>query len=298
LRRAPPFAPVPPDARIPWTAVSLVAAFALLILTGLLWHVVTRPFYGPGPLEELTSWRDFLVFVVGFFSLLILLTIAWVKWVELRSLASIGLAGARVPRRWIQWWLIGAAMVGAVVVAATLSGALRVEAWSLGEMTARRALVATLLLGGFAVQAAGEEILFRGMLLSDIAVRRGPLAAVVLSSLLFALSHFDGHDTVLQVLNLTLFGAFLALVAMTDRDLVGACGWHAGWNWLLCLGFSLPLSGSEFRPPGILATLVPVGPTWMTGGEFGLEASVFATVLLSLGIWWKRAPLLAAPLAA
>ena len=68
-----------------------------------------------------------------------------------------------------------------------------------------------------------------------------------------------------------------------------ALGWHAGWNWLLAVGFGLPVTGLGVGIPALLADMEPVGPFWLTGGAQGPEASVACLGYFAVGIAWMLA---------
>lgn len=163
-------------------------------------------------------------------------------------------------------------------------------------------------LGGIAVQGVGgagmiwamlamavtsgtvEEILFRGILLRHIEAMLGSWAALVITSALFGLAHLANPDA-------SLFAAFA--IAMEAGILLGAAylwtrrlwlpiGIHAAWNFAQGWVFSIPVSGGA-APDGLLET-VRRGPDWLTGGAFGLEASVIAmAVATAAGLWllWR-----------
>jgi hypothetical protein len=61
-------------------------------------------------------------------------------------------------------------------------------------------------------------------------------------------------------------------------------GWHAGWNWLLCTGFQLPVTGLDVKLPALLVALQPQGSVYLTGGHQGPEGSIACTVFFACGI--------------
>lgn len=74
---------------------------------------------------------------------------------------------------------------------------------------------------------------------------------------------------------------------MLTRNLWVAIGLHAGWNFTQGYIFSLPVSGGG-APDGLLLTQRS-GPEWLTGGPFGLEASLVTlcvTTAFGLAILW------------
>jgi hypothetical protein len=67
---------------------------------------------------------------------------------------------------------------------------------------------------------------------------------------------------------------------MLTRRLWLAIGIHAAWNFTQGWVFSAPVSGGE-APLGLLITRRE-GPDWLTGGDFGLEASVVAMIVATI----------------
>jgi hypothetical protein len=87
---------------------------------------------------------------------------------------------------------------------------------------------------------------------------------------------------------------FTCCWALRAGHVWGVMGWHAGWNWLLCTGFELPLSGTNPIEPALITRLVDQGPKLLTGGAYGPEASVVTIVTLAAAsaalIAWRRTP--------
>lgn len=50
-------------------------------------------------------------------------------------------------------------------------------------------------------------------------------------------------------------------------------GWHIGWNWLLSIGFELPVTGFVIDLPALIVRLIPQGSDRLTGGDVGPEGS-------------------------
>lgn len=225
------------------------------------------------------------------FALTGLLVLAWVRWVERRSLGSIGLRGAAVLPMFATGHALGMLGIAGIVTLAWLAGGLLAS----GEATAWHAPVSfvgiALLLIGFAVQASVEELLFRGWLLSVLTRKFHALAGVLVSSAFFALLHFTRGEPWLVTVCDFAFGVFACAWVLRTRSIVGVMGWHAGWNWLLCVGFGLPLTGLDVGVPALLVDLRPEGPAWLSGGKEGPEGSVFCLAYFALGtVWLLRTP--------
>ena len=76
-----------------------------------------------------------------------------------------------------------------------------------------------------------EELLFRGVLFRGLLRKVGPVPAVLVSSIIFALVHFIGDPNTLPFLPaLAGLGAVLAVVTLRTGDLSAAIFMHAGFN--------------------------------------------------------------------
>jgi uncharacterized protein len=128
------------------------------------------------------------------------------------------------------------------------------------------------------VQSTSEEALFRGWLLPAIGARTGLVAGIVLSSIVFAIAHATTGPPPLGWINLFLFGCFAALLAVSEGGLWAVSAWHAMWNWTQggLLGFSVDRSIGT----GLLASIHPTGPDYLTGGAFGPEGGLIVTGVL------------------
>lgn len=130
--------------------------------------------------------------------------------------------------------------------------------------------------------ALAEEVLFRGVPLVLLAAAFGRGSAVVAISILFALAHITNPNaTPLGLGNIALAGTFLGLAFYAPGGIWTAFGVHLGWNSLLaCL--DTPVSGVPFDIP--LLDYNAGSPAWLTGGTFGPEGGLAATVALTLAI--------------
>jgi membrane protease YdiL (CAAX protease family) len=76
-----------------------------------------------------------------------------------------------------------------------------------------------------------EELLFRGVLLRGLLRRTGPVAAVLISAVIFALVHWVGDPNTLPFLPaLAGLGVVLAVVALRSGELSTSIFIHAGFN--------------------------------------------------------------------
>ena len=135
--------------------------------------------------------------------------------------------------------------------------------------------------GVLAPAALAEEIAFRGLPLVLLASVFGRGTAILIMSLIFGLAHgLNPEVTPLAIGNVALAGVFLSLAFYAPGGIWTAWGAHLGWNATLA-ALDAPVSGLPFRIP--LINFDPGTATWFTGGSFGPEGGVAATLALCVG---------------
>jgi membrane protease YdiL (CAAX protease family) len=124
-----------------------------------------------------------------------------------------------------------------------------------------------------------EELLFRGVLFGSVEKWFGSWAALVVSSLVFGLTHLiNPQGTIEGALFIAVeAGVLLAAACMLTRRLWLSIGFHMAWNYTQSAIFSGIVSGNDARQ-GLIRSTVN-GPDWLTGGNFGVESSVLALLL-------------------
>jgi hypothetical protein len=146
----------------------------------------------------------------------------------------------------------------------------------------------------FTVAAAAEEVLFRGYAFQALVQGTGAWPAILLTSVAFAAAHGSNDNvTWVGLANIFLAGIMLAVAYLRTRSLWFATALHVGWNWVMSALLDFPVSGAQFDTP--LYSARELGADWWTGGPFGPEAGVAATVAIVAGTaWMMRTPLLSA----
>ncbi|HSU13941.1 CPBP family intramembrane glutamic endopeptidase [Longimicrobium sp.] len=131
----------------------------------------------------------------------------------------------------------------------------------------------------FAVAAAAEEALFRGYAFQALVQGIGAWPALLLSSALFALGHARNPAVdAVALANIFLAGVMLGAAYLRTRSLWFCTALHLGWNWTMSALLDFPVSGLTRDTP--LYNEVSIGPRWLTGGDFGPEAGIAATVVI------------------
>ncbi|MFG1606075.1 CPBP family intramembrane glutamic endopeptidase [Actinoplanes sp. NPDC049265] len=136
-------------------------------------------------------------------------------------------------------------------------------------------------IGASASIAVNEELLFRGVVFRILEERTGGVIAVVVSSLIFGLTHLvNDHATLWGTLALGIEGGTLtAACYLISRSLWLPIGLHFAWDFTHIGVFGLPTSSSVgAAETGLLHTTL-AGPDLLTGGTFGPEASLAALLI-------------------
>ena len=132
-------------------------------------------------------------------------------------------------------------------------------------------------LGGAILAAVGEELAFRGGLFRLLEERFGTMTGLAVSAALFGLLHgLNPGATITSTVAIALeAGVLLAAAYALTRSLWFPIGLHLGWNFTEGGIFGASISGGAAGGKGIFSVSL-TGPTLLTGGKFGPEASVVA----------------------
>lgn len=129
--------------------------------------------------------------------------------------------------------------------------------------------------------AITEELIFRGVIFRISEQASGTWLALIISAALFGAVHFLNPGAGLQgaVSIMLEAGVFLAAAFLLKRRLWFPIGAHFAWNFTQGGIFGLAVSG---RKSASLLQGEVSGPLWISGGVFGLEASVAAIAICFL----------------
>ena len=220
---------------------------------------------------------------VGALAVCALLTVfAVTRLIERRKPAAIGLNLRRFVIDWLKGAGVGAAYLGASVSILALLGGYRISGVAFAGQTLAGGLLLHFFVGIF------EETLFRGILFRFLEEGFGSWIALALTALFFGLSHLSNPNaTVWSAAAIALeAGLLFGAVYMATRSLWIVMGLHTAWNFLQGTIFGVAVSGNGAPTDSLFQPIIQ-GNLWLTGGAFGIEASVIAVVLgLGLGIYF------------
>lgn len=167
-------------------------------------------------------------------------------------------------------------------------------AWALGGLSVEGSrpfteipwLTDIIMTGFFA--AVVEEIFFRGIVFRFLDLWLGSWIAVFASAVIFGSVHAFADEATLisTVATIVEAGLLFAVVYLLTRSLWWVIGLHAAWNSVLSNVLGVPVSGNVNE--GLLITH-PAGSDVISGGAYGLEASLVTVVVLTtvavIGLW-------------
>ena len=244
-----------------WRYLRVVLILVLeLVAVGLAAGYAARPFAGAsGLVAAIGGPVASVVAAVGVYLVL-------VRFVERRPATELGLRHAI-------WELPFGLLVGAMLFTLTIGVIILAGGYRILSAGSLWLLVPPL--GMALVSGVVEELMVRGILFRLLEDLIGSWGALCFSAALFGLAHITNpHATWFGALAIAIeAGTLLGAAYMATRRLWFAIGIHAAWNWTQGAVFGVAVSGHAMQ--GFLSSM-PRGPEWLSGGDFGVEASVVA----------------------
>lgn len=183
-------------------------------------------------------------------------------------------------------YFVGAAaailLVGLSVLAVMLTGAIKYH----GIFKSIDFAMILLMLGGFIIQGAMEEILCRGVVLMSLKDKVPLPVGIGVSTVVFMIPHLstlsEGKPifVLIGMLDLIIISVIFSLLTIRYDSIWAACGLHSVWNFVLFSILGLNLSGNDTKTAAIF-DMRSVGENIFNGGVYGIEASVVTAVVLS-----------------
>lgn len=265
-----------------WRALIFVGAFlAVLFLVATILRVILVALHELG---HETPFVEYIADLVYRFTLLIGALVAGylcARFLEGLPWRSLGLTFHHAwLRDLVAGFAIGFVALAVAVGIAAAGGGLRFS-FGGGFLSLARSLVGVTPL--LFVAALAEEAIFRGYTLQTFARARLAWVGVLVTLMFFGYVHISNPNAMpgMTFTNTALAGLWLAVGYLRTRSLWFPLGLHLSWNWALGWFFGLPVSGFTLVSHPLLKG-TDLGPVWLTGGSYGIEGGVAATVALAL----------------
>ena len=226
------------------------------------------------------------IMIVSLFSTIfgIITSVVYCRMMELRTLGSMGFRKEKAGAHYLRGLLTGFCLMAAITGLSIVTGVNRIA------FEGGNAGIILLYLAGFLVQGMSEEVIFRGYLMTTIGGSHKTWLAVLISAAAFSLAHAGNPGFgVFSAFNLALFGVFAAMYIIAFDDIWGISAIHSIWNFTQGSLWGISVSGTG-GVESIFCTSAKSSISFLTGGEFGIEGSVFTTIVLGAGIYvlWRK----------
>lgn len=199
--------------------------------------------------------------------------------IEVRPVTSMGIRKGKIIPHYLTGLITGIVMMTVITLLSVVFGANSILVCS----NINTGIILLYLLGFF-VQGMSEEFIFRGYLMTTIGGHHSGILAIAVSAGAFAAAHaFNPGFNVLSCINLLLFGVFAGMYMICFNDIWGVCGIHSIWNFMQGNFYGISVSGTG-NTESVFRTTAETTHGWLSGGVFGIEGSIFTTVVLLTGI--------------
>ena len=185
---------------------------------------------------------------------------------------------------WGREFALGAAlgwgMMTAVALGMAFAGTLYVHFW----WSPRAWFLLAIQIATLAAGTLADELVFRGYPFQKLIEACGPFSATVLACLFFGLLRMESPDAGTAGIWVSGVAALLLSIAyLRTRALWLPWGIHFAWLTSMGAIFGLPVGGNN--DASIVVQTSTYGSHWITGGDFGPEASWLAFFILLAGIF-------------
>jgi len=204
-----------------------------------------------------------------------IVSIFYCRYFEVRRVSSMGVRKHGAARHYAAGLGIGALLMTVITMLTVVTGANGISV----AKDANYGIIALYLLG-FLVQGMSEEFIFRGYFMTTVGSSHSSYLAVGLSAALFGLAHSANPGlTPLAMFNLMLYGVFAGVYVIHFDNIWGVCGIHSVWNFAQGNVYGISVSGNS-KVESLFVTSSESSHGFLTGGKFGIEGSIFTTIVL------------------
>ena len=137
----------------------------------------------------------------------------------------------------------------------------------------------------FALAGTLEELMLRGYPFQAFIEGSDKWLAMIILSVLFSAMHGANPNlSATGLINIFLAGVMLSIAYIKTRSLWLPIGLHMGWNWTQGPLWGMHVSGTTMENSFLVSA--PQGSDLLSGGDFGAEGSLIASVIIILVTWY------------
>jgi hypothetical protein len=217
-----------------------------------------------------------IIFMIVVASGLAIAAYITLRWVDKRPYELLGLNfSLSTIKEIISGFAIGASNLVIVVAVLSILGFLKISWNGIDFVIGQSIFIYGLVfIGGASI----EELANRGYIFQALCEGTRTWFALFATSLIFSIVHlFNQHMSAASILFLFVHGILYAVAYLKTRSLWTAIGVHWTWNWMQGPICGVPVSGSVIS--NSLFTAQPQGPDILSGGQFGVEGSILASLI-------------------
>ena len=219
----------------------------------------------------------YIFFQLGSFFFMALLVFLWVKFREKRPFSSLGFFKEGWLKELGKGFLIGSIQFSLIVALLLLTGSGKLE---LAELGLEPVLFILALIPFWILQGGTEELVTRGWLFPAVSAKSNILVGVLVSSALFGAMHLlNAGVTVLSIVTIILDGIFACLLMIKYDNMWVLAGMHGAWNFVQGNVYGIQVSGNG-ATASVFNYTSQTSIDWLSGGAFGAEGSIFASIVL------------------
>lgn len=213
-------------------------------------------------------------------------------WYEARRIDSYFMpVGLALSRRTLEGMAAGMALAAGAGLGMLALGGMQIHGLALGGSALLMSAIAWLL--AMVLVGVAEEFWFRAYFLETLWKAIGFWPASLIIAAIFAGVHyfFKTGENVWDVITLIWFSLLICYSVLKTGNLWFAVGLHISFDYMQIFIIGSPNGG--LVPEGRLLDVTFNGPSWLTGGVLGTEASFLMYPLLALVtlyVWWRDPP--------
>lgn len=227
-------------------------------------------------------FSDSVMNLLKYYGMIVIIGVSVLCWklIEKRKLSEMGVT------KNLSGWFVGAG-IGVLLIIVSVSAIMVTGKMKFGGFFEDPDITAILLLlGGFVIQGAAEELLCRGLVLGSLRDRVPLPVAVAASTLAFIYPHWstlsecEPEYIFSGLLNLVVISCVFSFLTLRTNSIWAACGLHSIWNFCLNCVLGLNLSGSDGSSTALF-DFSSVGENLLNGGKYGIEASIVTDIVIA-----------------
>lgn len=202
-------------------------------------------------------------------------TYFFVKVYQKRTAKSLGLVSNKKINSYLLGIGISFIMLSLAFSLATLFGGYDIKI----NTKSVNPLVFVFFIFGWMCQGFEEEFILRSAIMNYFASRSGVFVGIVANSLIFAILHLGNSSfNLLAFINLFIIGLVFSMMFYLTDNIYTSAGAHSMWNFMQANIVGINVSGIISSENTIFMSS-PTGSTLISGGAFGIEASILVTLV-------------------